>query len=82
MNRRILSKTIGLPDKQEDYDKFHKLVKILMLFYPSLVFQEEGSNFTVYSDYLDNIDNFILILNKLINYPSDEFIILNMIISK
>jgi hypothetical protein len=72
---RILCKVIDLPSKQEDYNKFKKLIK---LSYPSLILEEEGSYCTIYSDYLDDINSFISILNKLINYPDDENIILTI----
>lgn len=53
-------------------------MNFLGLFYPYIVFMEEGWYCTIYSDYLDDIDNFILSLNKLTNYPIDENIILNI----
>ena len=78
MNKMILRKAFDLPSKQEDYDKIIKCIKFLRLFYPSLIFEEEGSYCTIYSNHLDDIDNFVIALTKLIIYPVDEKIILNI----
>ena len=78
VNNRILRKAIDLPSKQEDYNKITKLMKFIRLSYPSLVLEEEGCYCTIYSDYLDDIDNFISTLNKLINYPDNEKILLTL----